>query len=135
MNDSDVEDPNNYGYSVLAVPETIMVLYKLCSRKSTTTAKLLHEAKEVVSCPYLTQAKRSPVSVESSKKDAEVADAVFKNVSVLLPLQTVYKEFPGLRCMIKNGTNVVAKFPDLPANVSYNTQGGSMSCLLTYLTT
>ncbi|KAJ9065588.1 hypothetical protein DSO57_1017854 [Entomophthora muscae] len=57
----------------------------------------LTEAKEVVSHPYLTQAKRSSVLVESSEEAVEVVDAVFKNVSVSLPLQTVYKEFPGLR--------------------------------------
>ncbi|KAJ9085721.1 DNA damage-inducible protein 1 [Entomophthora muscae] len=73
------------------------------------TAKPLPEAKEIVSCPYLTQAKRSPVLVESSEEAAEVADAVFNNVSVSLPLQTVYKEFPGLMCMIEKRDKELAK--------------------------
>ncbi|KAJ9054992.1 hypothetical protein DSO57_1008878 [Entomophthora muscae] len=61
MDNSDMEDPNAYGYSVLAIPKTIAVPYKLCSGKTTMTAKPLLEAKENVSCPYLTQAKRSLV--------------------------------------------------------------------------
>ena len=101
VDESDVEDPDAYRYSVLAVPETIAVPYKLQSGKTTTTTKPLSEAKAVISCPYLTQAKRSPVLVESSEEAAEVADTVFKNVSVSLPLQTVYKEFLGLQCMIE----------------------------------
>ncbi|KAJ9076143.1 hypothetical protein DSO57_1029035 [Entomophthora muscae] len=113
MDDSDVEDPKAYGYSVFAVSETITVSYKLCSGKSTTTTKMLLEAKEVVSCPYLIQAKRSPVLVESSEEADEVADAVSKNVSVLLPLQTVYKEFPGLRCMIKKWDKELAEAQDI----------------------
>ncbi|KAJ9075763.1 hypothetical protein DSO57_1032620 [Entomophthora muscae] len=57
MDDSDSDDADAYGYSVLAVPETITVPYKLRSGKDTTTTKPLPEAKEIVSCPYLTQAK------------------------------------------------------------------------------
>ncbi|KAJ9072111.1 hypothetical protein DSO57_1030502 [Entomophthora muscae] len=72
MDNSDVEDPDAYGYSVLAVHETITVPYKLHSGKTTTTAKPLPEAKEVVSCTYLTQAKRSPVLIKTSEEAAEV---------------------------------------------------------------
>ncbi|KAJ9068245.1 hypothetical protein DSO57_1030599 [Entomophthora muscae] len=70
MDDSDVDDPDAYGYSILAFLKTIVVPYKLRSGKTTTTAKPLPEVKEAVSCPYLTQAKRSPVLVESSKEAA-----------------------------------------------------------------
>ncbi|KAJ9081346.1 hypothetical protein DSO57_1015629 [Entomophthora muscae] len=38
---SDSEDSDSYGYSVLAVPETIPVPYKLCSRKTTTNSRYL----------------------------------------------------------------------------------------------
>ncbi|KAJ9076966.1 hypothetical protein DSO57_1021153 [Entomophthora muscae] len=38
---SDVDDPDAYGYSVLAVPETIAVPYKLSSGKTKMTAKPL----------------------------------------------------------------------------------------------
>ncbi|KAJ9082458.1 hypothetical protein DSO57_1004379 [Entomophthora muscae] len=58
-------------------------------------------------------AKRSPVLVEFSKEAAEVADTVFKNISVLLPLQTVYKEFPGLRCIIEKWDKELAKAQDI----------------------
>ncbi|KAJ9072356.1 hypothetical protein DSO57_1028402 [Entomophthora muscae] len=95
------------------VPKAITVPYKLCSGKTITTAMTLPEAKENLSCPYLTQAKRSPVLVESSEEVAEAADAVFKNVSVLLPLQTFYKEFPGLRCMIKKWDKELAGAQDI----------------------
>ncbi|KAJ9053114.1 hypothetical protein DSO57_1027457 [Entomophthora muscae] len=68
MDNSDMEDPNAYGYSVLAVSETITVPYKLRSGKTTTTTKTLPEAKEVVSCPYLTQANRSLCLLSLLKK-------------------------------------------------------------------
>ncbi|KAJ9056374.1 hypothetical protein DSO57_1033701 [Entomophthora muscae] len=84
----------------MAVPEIIVVPYKLCSGKAKTTTKPLPEAKEIVSFPYLTQAKRSPVLVELSEEASEVSDTIFKNFLVLLPLQTVYKKFSGLRCII-----------------------------------
>ncbi|KAJ9084283.1 hypothetical protein DSO57_1026157 [Entomophthora muscae] len=113
MENSDMEDPNAYGYSVLAVPETIVVHYKLHSGKTTRTVKPLSEARKVVSCPYLTQAKRSPILVESSKEAAEVTDSVFKNVLVFFPLQTVYKEFLGLRCMIKKWDKELAEAQDI----------------------
>lgn len=100
MRKSDTKDSDTYEYLVLAVPKTIAVPYKLHSGKTTTTIKPLVKAKEVVACPYLTQAKRLPVLVELFKKVDEVADTVFKNLSVFLPLQTIYKEFPGFRCMI-----------------------------------
>ncbi|KAJ9074174.1 hypothetical protein DSO57_1009248 [Entomophthora muscae] len=112
MDDSNMEDPNAYRYSVLAIPKTIAASYKLRSGK-TTTAKPWPEAKEVVSCPYLTQAKRSHVLVESSEEAAEVADTVFKNISVLLSLQMVYKEFPGLRYMIKKWDKELAEAQDI----------------------
>ncbi|KAJ9084029.1 hypothetical protein DSO57_1028342 [Entomophthora muscae] len=53
--------------------------------------------------------------VELSEEAAEVADAVFKNVSVLIPLQTVYKEFPGLRCMIGKWDKELAEAQDILA--------------------
>ncbi|KAJ9088174.1 hypothetical protein DSO57_1025726 [Entomophthora muscae] len=115
MDDSDTDNFNAYLYSVLAVPKTIAVPYKLQYRKTTTTTKPLPEAKKVVSFPYLIQAKRSPLLVESSKEVAEVADALFKNISVLLHLQTVYKEFPGLRCMIKKWDKELAEAQDILA--------------------
>ncbi|KAJ9052314.1 hypothetical protein DSO57_1035452 [Entomophthora muscae] len=117
LDDSDVDNADAYGYSVLAVPKTITVPYKLRSGNTTTTAKPLPEAKEIVLCPYLTQAKRSPVLVELSEEASEVADTVFKNVSVFLPLQTVYKEFPGLRCMIKKWDKELAEAQDILAVV------------------
>ncbi|KAJ9086200.1 hypothetical protein DSO57_1006711 [Entomophthora muscae] len=113
--DSDIEDTDAYGYSVLAVPKTITVPYKLRSEKTTTTTKPLPEAKEIILRSYLTQAKRSPMLVEPSEEAAEVADADFKNVSVLLPLQTVYKEFPGLRCMIEKWDKELAEAQDILA--------------------
>ncbi|KAJ9054486.1 hypothetical protein DSO57_1013976 [Entomophthora muscae] len=36
MDNSDIEDPDAYGYSVLAVPETIAVPYKLRYGKNPT---------------------------------------------------------------------------------------------------
>ncbi|KAJ9076495.1 hypothetical protein DSO57_1025657 [Entomophthora muscae] len=65
----------------------------------------------------------SPVLVESSEVTAKVADAVFKNLSVSLSLQTVYKEFPGLKCVIKKWDSVATEVQTSPANVYYNTQG------------
>ncbi|KAJ9071815.1 hypothetical protein DSO57_1033320 [Entomophthora muscae] len=127
MEDSDAEDPDAYGYSVLAVPETIAVSYKLCSWKAIMTAKSLPEAKEVVSCLYLTQAKRSPMLVKSSKEAAEVADTVFKNISVLLPLQTFYKEFLGLRCMIEKWDKELAEAQDIMAVLP------PFGCTITYV--
>lgn len=53
--------------------------------------------------------------VESSEEAAEVADAVFKNVSVFPPLQTVYKEFPGLRCLIEKWDKEIAEAQDILA--------------------
>ncbi|KAJ9068807.1 hypothetical protein DSO57_1024996 [Entomophthora muscae] len=92
---------NSYGYSVLAVPETIPVPYKLCSGKTTTTSRIpTSEAKSMVACPYLAQAHQSPVLVDSSEEAAELAEALFHNVTVSLPLQTVYREIPALQCML-----------------------------------
>ena len=101
LDESNVEDYDTCGSSVLAVPETIEVPYKLRSAKTSSTINPSSEDKTVVSCPYLTQAKWPSVLAELSEEAAEVSDAVFKNISVLFPLQTVYNEFPGLRCMIK----------------------------------
>ncbi|KAJ9053444.1 hypothetical protein DSO57_1024062 [Entomophthora muscae] len=57
----------------------------------------------------------SPVLVKSSEEAAEVADAVFKNFSVLLTLQTVYKEFLGLRCMIEKWYKELTEAQDILA--------------------
>ncbi|KAJ9070337.1 hypothetical protein DSO57_1009180 [Entomophthora muscae] len=51
--------------------------------------------------------------VKSSKEDAEVTDAIFKNVLVLLPLQNVYNEFPVLRCMIEKWDKELAEAHDI----------------------
>ncbi|KAJ9089864.1 hypothetical protein DSO57_1008545 [Entomophthora muscae] len=54
--DSDYNESYSYGYSVLAVPKTVSVPYKLCSGKTTTTAHpSLTDAKAMVACPYLAQ--------------------------------------------------------------------------------
>jgi len=58
------------------------------------------------------------VLVKSSKEATEVADTVFKNFFVLLPLQTVYKEFLGLRCMIKKWDKELAEAQDILAVLS-----------------
>ncbi|KAJ9061623.1 hypothetical protein DSO57_1018786 [Entomophthora muscae] len=76
LDDSYTDNADAYGYSVLVVPETNTVPYKLRSGKTITTAKLFPEAKEIVSCPYLTKSKRSPVLVEYSEccKSAVLAE-------------------------------------------------------------
>ncbi|KAJ9050996.1 hypothetical protein DSO57_1008817 [Entomophthora muscae] len=51
IEESDAEDPNAYGYSVFAVPETLPVPYKLCSGKTTTTSKPFAEAKKLSQDP------------------------------------------------------------------------------------
>ncbi|KAJ9089422.1 hypothetical protein DSO57_1013173 [Entomophthora muscae] len=65
--DSEYNDSDSYGYSVLAVPETVSVLYKLCSGKtSTTTCIPLAKAKAMVALPYPAQAHYPPVIVNLS---------------------------------------------------------------------
>ncbi|KAJ9075629.1 hypothetical protein DSO57_1034059 [Entomophthora muscae] len=49
--DSDCNESDSYGYSVLAVPETVLVPYKLCYEKTATTScPPLDEAKAMVAC-------------------------------------------------------------------------------------
>ncbi|KAJ9074444.1 hypothetical protein DSO57_1006405 [Entomophthora muscae] len=55
--DFDCEESDSYGYSVLAVLETVSVPYKLCSGKTTTTSQAsLSEDKAMMAFPYLAQA-------------------------------------------------------------------------------
>lgn len=99
--DSNSEDSDSYGYSVLAVLETIPVPYKLFSGKATTTSRVpASEAKSMMACPHLAQSHQPPVLFNFSKEAAKLAKALFQNVTVSLPLQTVYKEIPALQCML-----------------------------------
>ncbi|KAJ9089607.1 hypothetical protein DSO57_1011206 [Entomophthora muscae] len=55
--DSDYNETDTYGYSVLAVPKTVSVPYKLCSWKTTTkVCPSLAEAKVMMAHHYLAQA-------------------------------------------------------------------------------
>ncbi|KAJ9068191.1 hypothetical protein DSO57_1031132 [Entomophthora muscae] len=60
----------------------------------------MNEAKPVVARPYLAQAHYLPVLVDSSEEATELTKALFQNVTVSLPLQTMYKEIPALKCML-----------------------------------
>ncbi|KAJ9065114.1 hypothetical protein DSO57_1023214 [Entomophthora muscae] len=54
----------------------------------------------MVAHPYLAQAHQPPVLIDSSEEAAKLAEALFHNVTISLPLQTVYKEIPALQCML-----------------------------------
>ena len=54
----------------------------------------------MMACFYLAQAHQPPVLVDSSEEAAKLAKALFQNVTVSLPLQTVYKEISVLQCML-----------------------------------
>ena len=112
--ESDDED-NQYGYSILAVPPAATIPYRLRSGarlRSPAREKPPREtpgARAAVSRPYLTQARRPPVIVDSSQDAATLADGLFKNVQVSLPLQTVYKEFPALRKVVEKWDSELAE--------------------------
>ncbi|KAJ9068796.1 hypothetical protein DSO57_1025077 [Entomophthora muscae] len=73
--DSDCNESYGYGYSVLAVLETVSVPYKLCSGKTTTTTcPNLSKANVIVACPYLAQAHFPPVLVDSSEEASELEE-------------------------------------------------------------
>ncbi|KAJ9055114.1 hypothetical protein DSO57_1007600 [Entomophthora muscae] len=67
----------------------------------------------MVACPYLAQDHQPPVLVDSSEEAAELAKALFHNVTISLPLQTVYNEIPALQCMLAKWENELEAAQDV----------------------
>lgn len=53
-----------------------------------------------MSRPYLLQTKRPPVAVKISSNAAALSEAISESVPLVLPLKTVYQEFPTLQKII-----------------------------------
>ena len=88
------------GYHVLSAPETVKIPYPLRSGRKTVSIPGKNTANKIVSCPYLSQIQRPPVLVDPSVKAADLAEALFKNVTISIHLHLSYKKITALRCMV-----------------------------------
>ena len=91
--DSNSDPETKSGYSVLAVPEAVLVPYNLQQRQGRPRKVPPPNAAEVVARPYFKQARHPPVRLEKSDNATQLLKSIFKNVEVSLPLGIVYKDF------------------------------------------